>query len=74
MSSTRWHYGTTISEADMMAHIDRTYTSQKPHVPYPLDPKKYKAWFESCSQEVQDALLGVGQGWHDMELRRLNKL
>jgi hypothetical protein len=63
MSSTRWHYGTYISEQDMMDHVDK---HNGHHAEYPVDPKLYRSWWESCTQEVKDAILAVNQPWHDM--------
>jgi len=70
MSGTRWHYGTTISEQDMMNWIDE---NEGKHKSMPVDPKLYKDWFDSCSKEVQDALLAVGQPWHQLCLNDHNR-
>lgn len=67
IGSTRWHYGETISEQDMMDWVD---SNNGRHVLYPLKPGQYRKWFEACPKETQDALLGVGRPWHDMEVRR----
>ena len=67
IGSTRWHYGETISEQDMMDWVD---SNNGCYVPYPLKPGQYRKWFEECPKETQDALLGVGRPWHDMLVRR----
>lgn len=70
-SGTRWLYDTIISEEDMMAHIDRHNGKA---VPYPVSAEVYRQWWESLSDEVKDAILGVGQPWHDMLVERHNKM
>lgn len=63
ISSTRWHYDRIISEKDMMDFVDSNNGKCKS---YPKQPGEYRDWFNKQSKEVQDALLAVGQGWHDM--------
>jgi hypothetical protein len=67
ISSTRWHYGRTISEQDMMRWVDSNNGKCKS---YPLDPGQYRAWWVTLDQVTKDAMLGVGRAWHDMLVRQ----
>ena len=68
---TRWLYGTIISEEDMMAHIDH---HNGRHAPYPVSAEVYRQWWESLSEEAKNGILGVGEGWHSMCVKRHEKM
>jgi len=67
ISSTRWHYDTTISEKDMMAFVDSNNGKCQS---YPKKPGIYRNWFNGLNKETQDAMRAVNQPWHDMVERR----
>jgi hypothetical protein len=61
ISSTRWHYGTIISEKDMMDFVDSN--NGKCNL-YPKKPGQYREWFNKQTKEVQDAIRAVNQPFH----------